>query len=76
MIRCLKRDVKLVEGLLPSIAEEYKQFIKKELGIEKTVEITVNQREFMDLRELEQPTEDVIHSHSDRISKTDETIKW
>ncbi len=66
----------MVESLLPEITEEYKKFIKSELGIEKTIEIAIEKSNFLDLRELEQPTEAVIHSHQDRISKTDETLKW
>lgn len=66
----------MVEGLLPEIIEEYKQFIKSELGIEKTIEIGIDKNEFLELREPEPATEAAIHSHKERISKTDETIKW
>lgn len=75
MIKCLKRDQKLVEDLIPTVVEEYKQFIKKELEIDKSVEITVD-REFLEEREPEQTTSTSVHSHLDRISKTDETKKW
>ena len=69
-VTCLKRDLSLVEGLLDECSREYTDFIRKELDVEKPVEMNVNTDSFLELRTIEDL------KTTQTITKTEETKKW
>lgn len=72
----------MVQGLIGECAQEYKDFIHKELDIEKTVDISIDTHSHLEERTFKglnagtfaKETTSQLDSH--RISKTDETRKW
>ena len=53
LVRCIKRDERLVEAILSDAKKEYLALIKKEIeGIEMTLEISVDKQNYLKERKL------------------------
>lgn len=77
-IRCLERDTKLIQDLLPQCVTEFKEFIKKELDLDWTMEAEVDLNQHLELRNISE----LEHLHQDeglqsrRVHKSEEDRKW
>jgi hypothetical protein len=77
-IRCLERDVSLVQDILPQCVDEFKEFIKKELDLDWTMEAEVDMNQHLELRNISE----LEHLHQDealqskRVHKSEEDRKW
>lgn len=81
LVRCLKRDVEVCKSLVGEIQQEYRDYIRKELDIEKTIDVAVDTENFLEQRSYQNAHGNVKEGNSSslmshRISKTDEMKKW
>jgi hypothetical protein len=79
-IRCLKRDIELVESVLGAARTEFLELVKREMNQDLELNILVAKDEFLHERELRDVSgvsvdDDEFHS-GDVISKGDEDKKW
>ena len=80
VIRCLQRDVELIESVLDSAKHKFRDLVKKEMDIDFTVDIVVEKDRFLQVRDINDNTkthvEDYDQVRSEIIDKNDEIKKW
>jgi len=68
VLRCLERDRDLVKKLIPECVSEFQTFVKKELDIEWSLEVDLDEKRFLQLRKIEN-----LESHESKaVHKSDD----
>jgi len=77
VIKCLEKDLPLVERIIPSCKQLFKEVIKKEMDIDFPIEVYFHKDRFLDLRKLEQKpsSNDDTIGETARVAKNEEDKK-
>lgn len=60
VIRCLKRDAGLVQEVIPESKRVYEGLLKKELGLDVSLDLTLNTGQYLMERNIDEP-ERIVH---------------